>query len=680
MTKEDIYKKLENDEYCVGALISIFDRQTLDEKASYTTGIENSMGFNKFDAGILSSISSQYLAKGTLTNKQIACVRKNIKKYWAQILQYDPEPLPLKRIEKKSKQKTKGVCIVEDMYQVHFTYDPELVKRVKTLEFRKWNPKLKIWTAPVTNTNTRKLIEFGFKVPQAQVKKLAKFDRGHDTKQIKMTLPRSIVDKLWLYQKEGIKHIESRNGRALVADQMGLGKTAQAICWLKATKKQALPVVIVVPASLKYNWLKELKMWGKYDEKDILILNGFPNGNKDQIKGKPIIVVNYDILINKTEPNPDKNAKKKRVEVKGSGWADVLVKRGLNTLILDEAHKTKNKQAARTKACLKLGKKAKYVIALTGTPVLNRPVEIFNIANLIDRETFPSFWKFAHKFCGAKHNGFGWDFTGSSNTGVLNDLLTKSIMIRRLKEDVLKDLPPKHINHLTMSMEKGSKYHLAENAFLAYLAEYEDPKAVMKAKRAEVLVKMNKLMALVAECKIKSCIEWIEDTLEQEDKLAVYAHHKSTIDTIMKKFKKVAVKIDGSVSQKARQEAVDQFQNNPDIKLFVGNIQAAGEGITITAANNLAFLELAHTPGAMDQAEDRVHRIGQEKEVSIWYLLTEGTIEQDRMETIKKKRKIIEQVLDGKEVEDINIEEETLQAMIERLEVARDMGIKPKGR
>ena len=307
----------------------------------------------------------------------------------------------------------------------------------------------------------------------------------------------------------------------------------------------------------------------------------------------------------------------------------------------------------RTKATKKLARKVPHVIALTGTPIVNRPMEGFNIVQAVDKAIFPDFWKFAHTYCGAKHTGFGWDFTGATNRSELHQKLTQSIMIRRKKADVLKDLPDKLYSFVPVELENGSEYALAEGDFIRYVQNTKGREAAKKAKQAEHLVKIEGLKQLAVEGKITQAIGWIEDFLDNSNgngKLVVFAVHKKTIDRLMKKFKEVAVKVDGSVSGDKRDVAVKAFQNNEDVKLFIGNIQAAGTGLTLTAASSVAFLELPWTPGELVQAEDRCHRIGQENAVNIYYLLAEGTIEEKIAELLDSKREVLNAVLDGEEM------------------------------
>jgi SWI/SNF-related matrix-associated actin-dependent regulator 1 of chromatin subfamily A len=235
-------------------------------------------------------------------------------------------------------------------------------------------------------------------------------------------------------------------------------------------------------------------------------------------------------------------------------------------------------------------------------------------------------------------------------------------MIRRKKEEVLKELPAKQRTIIPMQITNKQEYKTIKNDFLDWMFESKGKAAAEKAKQAKALVKIGQLKQAVARGKMNGAIDWIKDFLEVEDKLVVFCTHKETINVLMEEFKGIVVKVDGSTKDK--QAAVDAFQDNKNIRLFVGNIKAAGTGITLTAASNLAFLELGWTPGEHTQAEDRIHRIGQENAaVTIYYLIGQNTIEEDIIKLIDEKREVLDAVLDGKETD----EESLLTELLKRL-------------
>jgi SNF2 family DNA or RNA helicase len=341
-----------------------------------------------------------------------------------------------------------------------------------------------------------------------------------------------------------------------------------------------------------------------------------------------IVIINYDILY---------------------AWVDALQETQPQVLITDEAQLYKNNKAKRTRAIKMLGKNIPHIIALSGTPIVNRPIEMYNALKLIDPTIVPNFWEYAQRYCAARHNGYGWNFNGASNTEELHEKLTNTIMLRRLKKDVLSELPEKIHTMLPMEIDNRKEYTHAENNFIRWIRENQGKEAAERASNAETFTQIEALKQLAAKGKIKQAIEWIENFLDTNGKLVVFTTHKNTINILMEKFKEVATKVDGSVTGNARQEAVDKFQNDKTCCLFVGNIKAAGVGLTLTAASNVAFLELPWSPGEVERAADRVHRIGQKNAVNIYYLLASNTIDERIARMLDDKRKVLDQVLDGKE-------------------------------
>jgi SWI/SNF-related matrix-associated actin-dependent regulator 1 of chromatin subfamily A len=342
---------------------------------------------------------------------------------------------------------------------------------------------------------------------------------------------------------------------------------------------------------------------------------------------QPIVIINYDIL---------------------TYWWKVLREYKPELIIIDESHFVKNNSAQRTKALKKLVRVSKYIIALSGTPIVNRPIEFFNIISILDPTLFPNYWQFAQRYCGAKHNGFGWDFKGATHTEELHKILTESLMIRRKKQDVLKDLPDKVYSFVPIELDNEKEYFNAEKNFIAWVRENKGLAAAERASMAAIFTEYEGLKQLAVKGKMPLVIRWIEGFLESDEKLVVFAIHKFVITELMETFGDIAVKIDGSVSTKDRQLAVDKFQTDDKIRLFVGNIKAAGVGITLTASSHVAFIEYPQTPDGLSQPADRCHRIGQKYTVNVHYLIAKDTIETRTAKMLDEKRKVVDSVVDGK--------------------------------
>jgi len=562
-----------------------------------------------------------------------------------------------------------------DLIKLSFSYGSDIVDKVKSLDDRKFykTNNEKYWTCPPTINNIKKLIKWNFHLSPS----LIKLQNKQTNKKPHATLEeiRNIVGlrkELMRFQTKGVFFIDKNDGNALLADEQGLGKTIQSLAWLQMHPEKR-PVIIVVPASVKLNWLKEAHDWMSHPKVQIL----YGTDSNLPLLGK-IIIINYDIL---------------------SYWVKSILTINPQVLITDECQYYKNNTAKRTKAVLKLGKKIPHVIALSGTPIVNRPIEFFNVIKLLSPYMFPSRFKFGRRYCDAKHNGFGWDFSGSSNELELHNLLTNSFMIRRLKKNVLKELPDKIYSHIPIEIDNRKEYEEAENDFISFIKkqssqifdidsnntlnklknelgefmekygikEYDfgtHQLSMQKAKKSFIEKKVNSinilteievLKQLAVKGKMNHTIKWIQDVLDTGEKLVVFGIHKFVIDMLMQEFGKIAVKIDGSVPVTKRQKIVNEFQTNNKIRLFVGNIKAAGVGLTLTAASNVAIIEYPWSPGNLAQCPDRLHRIGQKDTVNVNYLAATNTIEDKIANLLDEKQKMLDAVLDGKSTEQTSI-------------------------
>lgn len=506
----------------------------------------------------------------------------------------------------------------ERVIKIVFSYDLDLLIKVRTLPGRKYHPDYSYWSTPVHIETVNTLLSWNFTIDE-NLQKFVEKVRDHSDKILKNGIP-ELLKKPFPFQLKGISFVEAHNGRALIADQMGLGKTIQALGWIQLHRKKT-PVIIVCPASLKYNWKNEIYNW--LPDPSVTILSG----SKLFIPDSDIVIINYDILHN---------------------WLNVLLKIDPKIVVFDEVHRVKNNSANRTKMSKKLAKNVPHVICLSGTPILNRPIEIYNAINLIDKNLFPNYRYFAQTYCDYHFNGFAWDASGASNVEELHQKLTSTIMIRRLKKDVLPELPPKIASFIPLEIDNQKDYDKAEKDFISWVEEQKGMIAAQKASRAVQLTRINTLKKLTIDGKIKECIEWIENTLETIDKLVVFAYHTEIIEKIYEKFSENSVKFYGKCTELQKEQAKEKFTNDPKINLFIGQIDTAGEGINLTIASNIAFIELPWTPGGLDQCIDRLHRIGQDERINIYYLLARGTIDEHFAKIIDAKRENTDAVLDGK--------------------------------
>jgi len=555
--------------------------------------------------------------------------------------------------KKSGPTEKKAVPMAGDKIKILFPFDKQTVRQVKTIPGRKYvgDEDVKYWHAPISVEAVEKLQEFGFKIHKKLLDyySKSKVDTS-DLKDVQVDIP-GLGGDLYSFQEEGVAFLEARDGRALIGDEMGLGKTVQALAYLQNNPDKR-PAIIVCPSSLKINWMREAQHW--MSDPDIQILSG--TDASGPIHGD-VLIINYHIL---------------------KDWKERLKDLQAEVLVLDEFHYIKNNKAKRTKAAKFIGKHIPHVIGLSGTPILNRPVELINPVRLVDKSVIPNAWHFKKRYCDAQHNGFGWDFSGASNTEELHEKLTNTVMIRRKKKEVLTQLPDKVRSFVPVELNNKKEYQQAEDDFVNYVKEKTEQEMEMeireklgdelfgnveinqqrleqlkkekaeKVSNAEALVKIEGLKQLAVKGKLDQAVSWIRDFLNSDGKLVVMATHKFTIKKLMEEFGDIAVKVDGSVSGADRDKAVQQFQNNDKIKLFIGNMKAAGVGLTLTAASAMAFLELPWTPGDLSQAMDRIHRIGQEEVCNYYFLLAENTIEEKIANMLDKKTKTLDSVLDGK--------------------------------
>ena len=498
----------------------------------------------------------------------------------------------------------------------------------------------KTWLVPVTYDNLLQLEAFGFFVPPP-VFKFAKsrfnYPRVHPTD---LGLPRDYLRKLFPFQRRGLAFIESRNGRCLINDVMGLGKTVQALAWCEAHQEKR-PVLVICPASLKYNWAEEIIRWA-LTTPAVYVLDGFWSKELDIedffYKGDPdsdniYVVVNYDILGNTK---------------RGRGWINRLARIDFQVLIVDECHKIKNIKAKRTKAVLTIGQSTPHVIGLSGTPIQNGPHEFFTILKLVDPTIFPNYQEFLIRYCGAKKKPWGLELGEPTRIEELYNILRKTVMIRRRKEEVLKELPDKIRTFVPFKLDKKKMDIYYEH--LQQFAEWAE-QAGVEDSGAAILAKLASLRSLVANLKLSYVLNWIDDFLESGQKIIVFGYHRKVLEKIRQYYDGNAVLLYGGMSAKQKDEVVQQFLNDPDCRVFVGNILAAGEGLTLNVANNVCFVELDWVPGNLQQAEDRCHRIGQKNTVYSWYFMAQKTVEEILVDAILKKHLVVSQVLDGKSEE-----------------------------
>jgi SWI/SNF-related matrix-associated actin-dependent regulator 1 of chromatin subfamily A len=419
------------------------------------------------------------------------------------------------------------------------------------------------------------------------------------------------------HQKEAIQKLVE-NKKFILADDMGLGKTTSTIiAALEAGSKKAL---IICPATLKINWKREIE---NYSDKTVFIAE-----SKNFSTESDFVIINYDIIKNFHDTK-----KKDESQILASNF---------DLVIVDEAHYIKNATAQRTKLINDIVKKTDRLWLLTGTPMTSRPIDYFNLLSLIDSPVAKNWMAYAIRYCqGYQFNVGGrkvWNVTGASNLEELRDR-TLGLTLRRLKENVL-DLPDKIITPVYLRL-KSKQY---EEVMGEYYDWYDKNPEESKSLTVQ-FSKLTKVRQIIADEKIAQTIELAENILEQDKKVIIFCNFTDSLNKITEHFGKAAVKLDGSMSKPERQHSVDQFQDNPKVKVFVGNIKAAGVGITLTSAEAVIMNDLSFLPSDHAQSEDRAYRYGQKNNVLVYYPIFENTIEGIIYDILNNKKQVIATVM-----------------------------------
>ena len=434
------------------------------------------------------------------------------------------------------------------------------------------------------------------------------------------------------HQKEAIQKLVE-NKKFILADDMGLGKTTSTI--IAALESGSKKVLIICPATLKINWKREIE---NYSNKTIYIAE-----SKNFSTEADYVIINYDILKNFHDPK-----KKDESQVLASNF---------DLVIIDEAHYIKNVTAQRTKLINDIVKKIDRLWLLSGTPMTSRPIDYFNLLSLIDSPVAKNWMAYAIRYCqGYQFNVGGrkvWNVTGASNLEELRDR-TLGLTLRRLKENVL-DLPDKIITPVYLRL-KSKQY---EEVMGEYYDWYDKNPEESKSLTVQ-FSKLTKVRQIIADEKIAQTIELAENILEQDKKVIIFCNFTDSLNKITEHFGKAAVKLDGSMSKPERQRSVDEFQDNPKVKVFVGNIKAAGVGITLTAAEAVIMNDLSFLPSDHAQSEDRAYRYGQKNNVLVYYPIFENTIEGVIYDILNNKKQVIATVM-GDDQHPADAAEEILQ-------------------
>ncbi|AFN83169.1 Snf2/Rad54-like helicase [Encephalitozoon romaleae SJ-2008] len=405
-----------------------------------------------------------------------------------------------------------------------------------------------------------------------------------------------IYDMLLPFQREGVQYALSRRGRIVVADDMGLGKTIQALA-ISYYYRSEWPLLIIAPASLLEDWADACK---RFLGAEAMVMR------RKEDFGQTIGIVSYEVA---------------------SSNANALLRCEVGVVIADECHYLKSLQTKRTKAIVPLLQRVPRAVLLSGTPAVSRPLELYPIIASIDRTIFPRFAEYGARYCNGRKVGLWYDYKGCSNAEELNYILKKCFMIRRTKDEVLAQLPPKFRRQVVLQCE----------------GKQSDPRKEVVGESVDMNVVVQYREAV--KLKMEQVKQYLATMMEKNMKFVIFCHHSEMMDGIEEfcvERKVPMIRIDGSIPSGNRHLLVKNFQENDEIRVALLSITACSTGLTLTAGRAVVFAELYWNPGVLLQAEDRIHRIGQKSSVDIIYLVGRGTIDEYVWPKLLSKLNVLE--------------------------------------
>ncbi len=430
------------------------------------------------------------------------------------------------------------------------------------------------------------------------------------------------------HQKEDIEEIRKHNGIMYLCLDMGLGKTYETITYRKKYGPFNRPVIVVAPSSLKFNWRRECRMWGM--KKTVILSTQTPPKeypSKLSRRSGVVYIINYDII---------------------QYWIPWLKKLNAGLILIDESQMLANRNSIRTQEVMKLAKRIPRRICMTGTPFMNNAADLWPSLHILWPDEFPSFWKYASRYCKVERTRWGLKFSGAKNLDKLHKKLKKLGMIRRLTEDTV-DLPEKriHVYVKPLTPEAQKEYAKAEGNYVRWLRGVA-PQMSKAASRMKGLAKRLGLKQLAAKLRYKRITNYIDKFLRtKKGKLIVFGIHRNMLGPLHKKYLSQSVLVDGKCSSVEKELRTNKFKKNKKCRVLFGNLKAAGTGWNGTVANTVLIAEMWWNSAVHDQAMKRAHRIGQKKDVDVIFMVAENTIEHDLCRINQTKQGHADQAIDG---------------------------------
>ena len=522
-----------------------------------------------------------------------------------------------------------------------FDFNHDIINRIKSCDFNtRFNPEYKQWIIPINSYSKSKALQliadFNFK----QVEQVIEEDVVVSYEQTKVDYAylQGLCDSRGFtyeprdYQLEALGYALDK-GNIINGDDVGLGKTFESIMYAETTN--SFPCLVVVPASVKYNWKEK---WEEIvgTKRDVAVIESSPKKSNPNRWDAEVVIINYDIIGKKQ----GKGATVKFEELIKTDWS---------MIIFDEAHFLKEKSSQRAMAAKKITKGDMKIQMLTGTAVMSRPVELWNLLVLAKREKqiAKDWMQFITRYCGGYRGKFGWVTDGATNTIELNRKLREVCYIRREKRDVLSELPDVTKQVIQMPITNKTKIKRALNDLIDYIKETKGIESAEKAQEAEHLVALQVLRKLAIEGKLKAIEGYLRDwKVSENGKLLVFGIHRETLDYLSTKFKSMLIA--GGVSSLKKQEIVKAWIDNDDMFLFA-NIQSAGTGVDglQKVCSNMLILELPWRPSDLTQTIGRLDRSGQKNSPTITFMLSDETIDSEMFEMLSAKEQVTEAVNKG---------------------------------
>lgn len=517
-------------------------------------------------------------------------------------------------------------------------------EQVKTVGGYTWNDTLDLWEFPL-NAGYLQILKDAF--PRLTL--FGNFDDLPDyanptmpVKEFQVSIP--YRDQLRPYQVAGVEFLVSHK-RALLGDDMGTGKTLQALTACEAAHAER--TLVICPASVKYHWAEEIERW--FPERAYQIVEGDRDKRTEKLKSNVnYLIVNYEVA-------------RIHYEELAHKWSAVVI---------DEVHNIKTRpkrrgkeivQGKTTNAIRHIVKESEYFFSMTGSPILNKVDDLFSILYLIDPKRFGSYWRFVQAYCELKYNGFGWEVKGVSHPAELHDLLSQ-YMIRRLKCDVLPDLPEKTVQQVWVDLAPEHRRIYDEMKRQAYAKVTEEKHVSASTVIAQItrlkqicldprlMIDAAKDLGDLEGAKVDALVDIIKGTDQKVVVFSQFAKAIHGIQSILAGRNIPHVVITGHVTGQAREQVRLRFQNDPDCKVILVTTQAGGQGIELYAGSIAVFMDKLWVPKLNEQAQDRLHRSGQKNPVTIIELLARNTVEEYIEKLLAYKQNQSDMVVDGKDL------------------------------